>query len=124
MLKQIISYLVLFLFCAQAALAGIDVHGGQDMDNPLDIVHHYIDDHRDISDCDFEIDKVGFDVDGDPLSESEVHHHGCSGHVTPFGFVNILYLTTFVSPSGTIISHFPHFDSIILLPSFRPPIFS
>jgi len=126
MFKTSTIYFVLLVFCAQAAMAGVDVHVVHN--DKVDIVHHYIDNHG--NDCEADWDEAAANisfsdnVEYNQSNHSEGNHHGCSGHITSITSTHFSYLNPHSIPAKAIFNYLASFYSLTQSPSIRPPIFS
>jgi|GEM_PF-2417464 len=127
--KKTTVYIVLLLFCAQAVLAGIDVHTVNKDGSHVDFVHHYIDNHGNQSNCDNEWNEASANIsfsdhlEYEQADHSENTHHGCSGHVTPLDYNNLSYIKPIYAPVKASFNYLTRFYFITPIPLIRPPIF-
>jgi len=139
MFKKTISFFLL-LFLTQTVLAGIDLHHpsvNNTVDNKMiDILDHYIDTHSlDYSvnhQCDSASNTISSSLhaDGSLLADgslpadgsTNIHHHDCHGHLTPYSFI---YFSLIDANHGSFFTCYTYilsdYSVTISLPK-RPPI--
>jgi len=127
--RKLISFCLLIVFCVQTVASAVDVHVKINNGNleimPVDISHHFYDEHLLEQLTSQHQDSVSIDSNFDNTHTGNHDiHHGCSGHVSflshhsfsSFHFNSILGSDSF--------NYNRVFLSIISLPDFRPPISS
>jgi len=127
MFKKTITFFLL-LFLTQTVLAGIDLHHSSVNNNSVehDILDHYVDTHGlDYSvnhQCDSASNLASSSLHAD--GSSDIHHHDCHGHSTPYSFTHfsltdVKYTSFFTHHTYTLSDY-----SVTLSLPKRPPIHS